>query len=41
MCVCSLCYIVPGNITIVEAAPDINWDVLTEQNVTWATYKDV
>ena len=38
MCVCSLCYNVP---TIVQSAQDINWYVLTEHKVTWATYKAV
>ena len=33
MCVCSLCYIVPGSSTIVQSAQDINWDVLTEHKV--------
>jgi hypothetical protein len=41
MCVCSLCYIVPASSTNVQSAQDMNWDVLTEHIVTWATYKAV
>ena len=41
MCVCSLCYIVPDNSTVLQSAQDNNLNVLTEHKVTWATHKAV